>query len=102
MPKKINLEEIRSDIFTNPKYPLKESDFDKLYEYNYIIKDAMLEFGKQILELAAENANLIEHWENSDTKYIENSFCNFDEDGNLQNVIYANKQSILDTIKQVE
>lgn len=95
MPKKINLEKIISDELYN-----KHLFFNKTNPVQ--IKNICIEFGKQLLELAAENANLIEHWENSDTKYIENYFCNFDEDGNLQNVIYANKQSILDTIKQVE
>ena len=63
---------------------------------------AMREFGKQLLELAAENANLIEFWENSNSEYIEESVSIFDDDGNFQATVYVNKQSILDTIKQVE
>ena len=98
--KKIKLYDELKLRFSNHKLNDK---FD-LDSYQFSSHD-MVEFagaiGIKLLELAAENVNLIEHWENSNTKYIEDSFCSFDDDGDLQNVIYANKQSILDTIKQV-
>lgn len=50
-----------------------------------IIRNAMLEFGKQLLELAAWNAEVIER-----TGRDANPEC------------FVNMQSILDTIKQVE
>ena len=87
--RKINLEEICN------KY-IGENNYSK-----YVL-DTMREFGKQLLELAAENANLIEFWENSNSEYIEESVSIFDDDGDFQTMVYVNKQSILDTINQVK
>ena len=85
--RKINLEDILIKMFENgqPFYNGKN------------IKSAMLEFGQQLLELAAENAELklkikLECTESQ----LENGFCFGD------NAIIVNKQSILDTINQVE
>ena len=50
------------------------------------IEDICLEFGKQLLELAAENATASEYWGNDIT----------------EPQLVVDKQSILDTIKQVE
>ena len=97
LERKINLEEILDKVRCIDRNP----DNGQYYDDD-LAKVAMLEFGKQLLELAAENANLIEFWENSNSEYIEESVSIFDDDGDLQNIIYVNKQSILDTIKQVE
>jgi len=75
MEKKINLEKILVDIF-----PEEESGYS--YEsvnpvFKAYIKKSMLEFGKQLLELAAENVIV---------------------DGDR----VVDKESILETIKQVE
>ena len=85
--RKINLEDILIKMFENgqPFYNGKN------------IKSAMLEFGQQLLELAAENAELklkikLECTESQ----LENGFCFGD------NAIIVNKQSILNTINQVE
>ena len=76
--RKINLEEIIQ----------KETDFvsknnDQVYNIQDI-KLCMKEFGTQLLELAAENAN----YEIDGQEHIE--------------MVWINKQSILDTIKQIE
>ena len=87
---KINLEKI-----------IKEELYNKHLYFNKTntvqIKNICLEFGKQLLELAAENAecklrNKIE----CSNSQLENGFVI----GN--NAIVINKQSILDTINQVE
>ena len=85
--RKIHLEDILIKMFENgqPFYNGKN------------IKSAMLEFGQQLLELAAENAELklkikLECTESQ----LENGFCFGD------NAIIVNKQSILNTINQVE
>ena len=73
---KINLEEILQDCYL--------TTLDKRDEIHAPIEEvklAMLEFGKQLLELAAENATY---------------------DWNDHEDIIIDKQSILDTIKQVE
>ena len=55
-------------------------------------KDSMLEFGKQLLELAAENAKI---------KYVD--YGNFQPGScyESEEIPIINKQSILDTINQV-
>lgn len=86
--RKINLEEI-IDSQNIGEFKIK----DYVSEDGYIhkaYKNAMLEFGKQLLELAAENAKIIEIY-NAE----ENGFNDA-----WQKII--SKQSILDTIKQVE
>ena len=64
---------------------------DTLPDSKANIKDVMLDFGKQLLELAAENALL----NNGD--YCIKVTC--DE---IMRQIVVDKPSILDTIKQVE
>ena len=75
MSEKINLEEI---ILKHLKYDDSLDGF----------KEAMFEFGKQLLELAAENATT------KSVVFISGRIQNTTE------IVY--KQSILDTIKQVE
>ncbi len=93
--KKINLEEILlSQIQLKiQKEGYSFGDIDR----KWVLK-AMLEFGKQLLELAAENANC---------NLKGRSICNLNElhhgcivTDNI--VVIINKQSILDTIKQIE
>ena len=72
---KINLEEIIENHRNNTDH-WADQDFDE-----YCIEQICLEFGKQLLELAAENAKIIELYNGK---------------------AILNKQSILDTIKQVE
>ena len=82
------------------KINLEEILFDKIYEDPYEgrvyiksdILNAMKEFGKQLLELAAENAKAEIHteWEgNTGSEYYTD-------------YAVVNKQSILDTLNQVE
>ena len=84
--RKINLEEI-----------IKEELYNKHLYFNKIntvqIKNICLEFGKQLLELAAENADVKAI---SEMISIPNG-----ADFNIQKMV-VNKQSILDTIKQVK
>jgi hypothetical protein len=79
--RKINLEEILDKVRCIDGNP----DNGQLYDDD-LAKAAMLEFGKQLLELAAENAKTKE--------YISQVFA--------PTRIIVNKQSILDTIKQIE
>ena len=80
--RKINLEEI-----------IKEELYNKHLYFNKIntvqIKNICLEFGKQLLELAAENVRVYE-----DVQYDE-----YDREFLIAKL---DKQSILDTINQVE
>ena len=71
----INLTDIIDDIFLNCS-----GDITKFWAKE-LAKQCALEFGKQLLELAAENATY---------------------DWNDHEDIIIDKQSILDTIKQVE
>ena len=71
----INLTDIIDDIFLNCS-----GDITKFWAKE-LAKQCALEFGKQLLELAAENATY---------------------DWNDNEDIIIDKQSILDTIKQVE
>lgn len=76
--KKINLEEIIENELYN-----KHLFFNKTNPVQ--IKNICIEFGKQLLELAAENAT---------TEVVQMNICG--------SVRVVNKQSILDTIKQVK
>lgn len=77
--KKINLEELlNNNIRVNPLVDI--------FKYQRELKKAMLEFGKQLLELAAENVQ-------NDTQIYSNE---------IALVVKYNKKSILDTIKQIE
>lgn len=71
--KKINLEEALSEIITT------------YYKSKAGAKIKLLEFSKQLLELASENAEITISDENGNWDYPD-----------------INKQSILDTIKQIE
>ena len=82
--RKINLEEILNKELNKSKYGIPEMDFD-VYEN---IKIAMYEACDQTLKLAAENANLIEYNTNKTAFTAHN--------------MGVNKQSITDTIYQVE
>lgn len=72
--RKINLENILIKMFENGQPFYNQKD----------IKNAMLQFGKQLLELAAENA-----------------YCTITLHKDLSMTAEQNKQSILDTINQV-
>jgi len=78
MGKKINLEEIIKDELYN-----RHLFFNKIN--NVQIKNICLEFGKQLLELAAENAK---------TEVVQMNICG--------SVRIVDKQSILNTIKQIK
>ena len=79
----INLEEILQDCWI--------TTLDNSKEVHAPIEDvklAMIEFGKQLLELAAENAKLIDYSTHKTAFTAHN--------------MGVDKQSILDTIKQIE
>lgn len=78
---KINLEEILKSSYLKHKEVWGLTPIDN--KYKNVAKDAMLEFGKQLLELAAQNAEVIRL----------NEFSTHFE---------INEQSIIDTIKLVE
>ena len=92
---KINLEEILQDCWI--------TTLDNSKEVHAPIEDvklAMLEFGKQLLELAAENAKI--NWvENNVEMESDTDFSFRDSDGNWCK-ININEQSILNTIKQIK
>ena len=81
--RKINLEEILQDCWITTLDNSKE-----IHASIEDVKSVMIEFGKQLLELAAENANLIEYNTNKTAFTAHN--------------MGVNKQSITDTIYQVE
>ena len=89
--RKINLEEILQDCWITTLDNSKEVHAPTEY-----VKLAMIEFGKQLLELAAENAELYCEDKSVNIKYT----TNFEKNGNL--VISIDRKSILDTINQVE
>lgn len=62
--------------------------------YRNKIKIVLKDFAKELLELAAENANLSISSRGVET-YFDNFYSGVDN-------VEVNKQSILDTIKQVE
>ena len=90
--RKINLDEILLNELEKSKYGFPEMDSD-VYDN---IKTAMKEACRQLLELAAENTELYCEDKLSNIKYI----TNFEINNGL--IITVNKQSILDTIKQVK
>ena len=96
---KINLEEILSKEFEG--ISLLSTINAREVTLN-AIKNAMLEFGKQLLELASENAILILN-EGESYSFVENFPKNlyFEYEG-IPNSVAIDEQSILDTIKQVE
>ena len=99
--RKINLEEIFNnnfDCYTNFEDKGNYNDEPAISKDKF--KELCLEFGKQLLELAAENTCLTE--ECYGKKYKEYIITVFNEYNEIEKQIYVNKQSILDTIKQVE
>ena len=103
--RKINLEEILSKEFEGLHLLSTTNSREVTLK---AIKDAMKEACKQVLELAAENVETIEtsieDWKEidyeSDFNYIP--LMNEWEEIEGLNKIIINKQSILDTIKQIE
>ena len=91
---KINLTDIIDDIFLNCP-----GDTTKFLAKT-LAKQCALEFGKQLLELAAENAEL--NWIENEVKVGSNSdFAFRDSDGNWCK-ISLDKRSILNIINEVE
>ena len=96
--RKINLEEV---IAKNAGYI--GNDY-----YVSQVKKAMFEFGKQLLELAAENAKTIEtsieDWKEIDYELDFNYIPLMNEWEEIEglNKIIIDKQSILNTINQIE
>lgn len=88
--RKINLEEIIEECWSNRKNS----------KYGNITKDSMYEFGKQLLELAAENVSMT-GYSITEKEGLENLF-NICKDDMSELYYYVDKESILDTIKQVE
>lgn len=88
MEKKINLEEIANSS------GVYRSLMDEQQKHTTL--SLMLEFGKQLLELAAENAK-VEEFYRGESYRIDDRFYDNDD-----SYVVANKQSILNTIKQVE
>lgn len=91
--RKINLEEI---LYTHVYSKLNIKDLKEQIECE---KSAMLEFGKQLLELAAENAKLIKDGTIYRNDYFE---LNRNNPYASSSDVHVYKQSILDTINQVE
>lgn len=95
MEKKINLEEILLDVVVG-----NNNSFDLEIEYK-ITQDVILsmkEACRQVLELAAENASLTCYNDEDAKEYNIEKFDSFTADVNIR----INKQSILNTINQVE
>ena len=97
--RKINLEEIWSKYEKFSKAPNLPGAIDLGY-FKPTINAMMLEFGKQLLGLAAENANMNEDFGGGEIYNITEYKVYNDND--KSRLISVNKQSILDTIKQVE
>ena len=97
--RKINLEEIICDIDFNDEllFDVTHNGYGKTMYTEIAMKKAMLEFGKRLLKVAAENAECkLKNKIECDSYQLENGFVI----GN--NAIVINKQSILDTINQIE
>lgn len=87
--KKLNLSEILEDNLPDSMSRILDATTDsKVY-----IRSAMMEFGKQLLELAAENAEM--YYVNRDKKISQLS--NFDK-----NIYRIDSKSITNTLNQVE
>ena len=90
--RKINLEEILQDY-----YLITLDNRKEIHAPIEDVKSAIIEFGKQLLELASQNAECkLKIKIECNKSQLENGFV-FGT-----NAIIINKQSILDTIKQVE
>jgi len=93
MEKKINLEEIIEKHRLDTDH-YADQDFDES-----CIEKICLEFGEQLLKLASENTSIVGFSRTKPAGYEDN--FNIVEDSNgLFYFVY--KQSIIDTIKQVE
>lgn len=93
---KISLEQIIN------KYNILNFTYTSKNCLNIEVKKAMIEFGKQILELAAENANMIgETQHNNRAPDVFEDFVYVSDSNGPDYGYTVNKQSILDTIKQV-
>ena len=96
MSKEINLEEILQDCWITTLDNSKE-----VHAPTEDVKLAMIEFGKQLLELAAENAEI----EERDYRKNPTKISNYGEEvcSEYEGIYYGvDKQSILNTIKQVK
>lgn len=97
--RKINLEEIINDELHS-----RHLYFNKLNTVQ--IKNICLEFGKQLLELAAENVvikNICDDCDSENLDIIDGYFhCKDCDRMDYTPRKIVNKQSILDTINQVE
>jgi 3'-phosphoadenosine 5'-phosphosulfate sulfotransferase len=93
--KTINLEEIINNERCNKSLYFKEINIVQ-------VKNICLEAIKQALELAAENVILTEEWADSGKKYQEDTITILNEYNEIDRMIYPDRQSILDTINQIE
>jgi len=106
MEKKINLEDVFNNNFNcYTEFDLNQSCIDEEPAMTKAkFKELCLEFGKQLLELAAENAIVFETEQDIERR----NNCVDDDTGEIIDEIYffdpafVDKQSILDTIKQIE
>lgn len=105
--RKINLEEILINVFEpSSQYcstPLQDLQLAITLNPDVgMIKDAMIEFGKRLLELAAENANLL----NSKGEITGGiSVDEYEDELSWRKIVVdymVNKQSIVDTINKIE
>ena len=97
---KINLEKLFNNNFDC--YTQILSKFVEQEEESALTKDKFkelcLDFGKQLLELASDNAEL-NYYEDKEDWMKEPFNISID---NLGNIVGIDKQSILNTIKQIE
>jgi hypothetical protein len=115
MSKKIDLEEIIKNTIIDTLNPKLQNPgqalgiANRMIEKDWYVKSAMLEFGKQLLELAAENA-ITAFWGMHDYHGDHDCFnldeeCSYttnytNEDGNdVELSFHFDKQSITNTIK---
>ena len=102
MEKKINLDSILKETYYKHKEIWGLNPIDS--KYNNVAKEAMLEFGKQLLELAADNALVFETEEDEERR----ANCVDQDSGQILDDIYfidpgfVDRDSILNTINQVE
>ena len=92
--KKINLEEILQKHLSYSANIIKNTSSSHGFDLWEGINNSMIDFGKQLLKLSAENATVKfsdkQEWSEFHQKYI----CSLSDE--------VDEQSILDTIKQVE
>ena len=98
--RKINLEEINLEEILQDCWITTLDNSKEVHAPTEDVKLAMIEFGKQLLELAAENADMNEDFGGGEIYNITEYKVYNDNDRSRS--ISVNKQSILDTIKQVE